>query len=41
MNMYKVKGVFGAGIVTLPFTLFNRRLEAKESPALPPQDLNR
>lgn len=35
------KGCFGAGIVTLKFSLLNRRLEAKQSKALPPQDLNR
>lgn len=37
----KWKGCFGAGIVTLKFNLLNGRLEAEESQALPPQDLNR
>lgn len=33
------EGCFGAGIVTLNFNLLNRTLEAKQSKALPPQDL--
>lgn len=32
---------FGAGIVTLKFSLLNRRLEAEQSKALLPQDLSR
>lgn len=42
MSIYiSEKGCFGAGIVTLKSNLLNRRLEAEQSKALPPQDLNR
>lgn len=42
MSIYiREKGCFGAGIVTLKSNLLNRRLEAEQSKALPPQDLNR